>query len=233
MSPHTKAGTPGSSLAVALYQLTGLTCFSLLILWLPETPQTNRFPGHHQYLTIIALYFTIACAGLGTLAVILPQWQQVRFAILPVALAGELVVMALYWSLKGLSKDYMFYQTDINFPWWLDLGLHVAPVVFLGLSFLANRHLIQPSALQRGLLLCFAAGYIVWIEYVHMHLGTWPYPFMTLFTLTQRLLFYNFATALVYLFYWSCFYLTRPWGPVDKYTLQRSQVLRSPKVATD
>ncbi|KAJ1652077.1 hypothetical protein IWQ61_007506 [Dispira simplex] len=232
MVSHTKV-TLGSSLAVALYQLTGLTCFSLLILWLPETPQTSRFPGHHQYLTIIALYFTIVCAGIGTLAVIQPRWQQVGFAILPVALAGELVVMALYWGLKSLSNDYMYYQTDIEFPWWLDLGLHLAPAMFLGLSFLVNRHLIQPSALQRSLLLFFAVGYIVWIEYVHIHIGSWPYPFMALFTLTQRLVFYNFAIALVYLFYWGCFYLTRPWGSVNKYTLQRSQVLRGRKVATD
>ncbi|EIW69504.1 hypothetical protein TREMEDRAFT_30965 [Tremella mesenterica DSM 1558] len=171
------------------------------------------------YLTIIGLFGSGMVMIFSSISDLLPSVSFVRRlkrSILLFAMPVEIVISSIYWPLVLFRPELMFPpnpvisitpepssspNTDLLFriPLWMDLSMHAVPGIVLLLDFFLLEPKYRQPASTRGaalLAIIFGTTYSLWIEYASNINGRFPYPFLTVMTLSQRVMMYVISTGL-------------------------------------
>jgi hypothetical protein len=145
--------------------------FHYLTIW--ETPMSQAYGWHFQFLTIIGLTTALAAFALGALAdlTMSPLLFAAKNAVAVVATPLEVVISILYWGIRCIDPKLLF-PPEFALPMLPDVGFHLAPAVFLTLDLV----LFSPPwtipaygamALSTGL----GMAYWYWVELCFSHNG--------------------------------------------------------------
>lgn len=172
--PLQRHSSPSRSFSLLLH-IVGVVSFSynfrFLTLW--ETPFSDAYGWHFQFLTIIGLSLAFVSFALGALAdlTLSSTLFQAKNVISIVATPLEVVISILYWGLCLISRDLVF-PDEFSLPLHIDIGFHLAPAVFLTLDLV----LLSPpwtipgySVMSLSTVLGFAYWY--WVELCHSKNG--------------------------------------------------------------
>lgn len=175
--------------------------FKFLVSW--QTPITDSYGWHFQFLTILGLTATTVAFALGLLADILqsPQLFALKNAISTVATPLECLVSALYWGLRQIDPE-LIVPPEFVIPMDVDLSFHLAPAVFLLLDHLLYSPPYQTSS---GAMVVYATGvgfsYWYWVEVCYKANGWYVYPLFGLLSTAQRVGLFVFSSVLVTVFF--------------------------------
>ena len=162
-----RLASPAPSFSLLLH-LLGIASFGynfyFLTTW--ETPFTHAYGWHFQFLTIIGLAAALVCFTLGALADITrsPSLFGAKNAISVLATPLAAVISALYWGIRAIDPELLI-QDGFELPLLVDIGFHLAPVVFLTLDLvLLSPPWTIPAYGTMTLSTVLAFGYWYWVE---------------------------------------------------------------------
>ncbi|KAK6864468.1 hypothetical protein PG990_006098 [Apiospora arundinis] len=171
--------------------------FRFLNSW--DTPMSNAYGGHYQFLTIIGLSLAQITFVVGLLADITlsPSLFTIKNALSVFSAPLEILITVLYWGLCAIDKSLVF-PPDFQLDFLPDFGFHAAPGLMLALDLL----LLSPpwtvnaySAVALSTTLGF--GYWFWVEYCFSQNGWYPYPIFDILSTWQRGLLFTFSSVLM------------------------------------
>lgn len=158
-----------------LFHIVGIASFAssfrFLNTW--ETPMSEAFGGHYQFLTIIGLTLALCTFVVGLLAdaTLSPRLFFVKNLLSICSTPLEVLISILYWGLSAIDKGLLM-PPEHQLDFLPDFGFHAAPGLFLTLDLL----LLSPpwtihgySAITLSQVLAFL--YWFWVEYCFSHNG--------------------------------------------------------------
>ncbi|ODQ65293.1 hypothetical protein NADFUDRAFT_42577 [Nadsonia fulvescens var. elongata DSM 6958] len=159
---------------------------------LAATPMALSYGGHFQYLTILGLFVSFLTFALALIHDITGLVFFARFKnILSILITPvEFVITTLYWALKTADPKLLIDVENlvVLVPRSFDLSVHVAPVVLLVIDLLAFspswHHVSKRKA--AGLYALASTVYWYWVHHTYGVNGFFPYPFLSLVTIWQR-----------------------------------------------
>ncbi|KAG5930171.1 hypothetical protein E4U42_002723 [Claviceps africana] len=154
-----------ASLLIHLLGIASLGSSFQLVLNL-DTPITKSHGSHFQFLTIIGLVLSLSAFLLAAIADISGSTTLFRLKnlISIVATPLELLISSLYWGICVIDASLVV-QPGFEIGIWMDLGLHLAPAVFLVLDLILFSPPWTNSAYSMmSLSTAFAFVYWYWIE---------------------------------------------------------------------
>ncbi|KAI0387259.1 FAR-17a/AIG1-like protein [Hypomontagnella monticulosa] len=198
--PLQRLASPSRQLSMLLH-LAGIASFSASFRFLGtwDTPMSNSFGGHYQFLTIIGLSLAQCTFIVGLLAdtTLSPQLFQLKNILSVCSAPLEVLISILYWGLCAIDKSLVF-PPEFQLDFLPDFGFHAAPAIFLAIDLL----LLSPpwtvnaySALALSEALAFL--YWFWVEYCFSHNGWYPYPIFGILSTWQRALLFTFSASLM------------------------------------
>ncbi|KAH6898427.1 FAR-17a/AIG1-like protein [Thelonectria olida] len=200
LHPLQRLSSPSRSLSLLLHVL-GAASFSynfhFLTAW--ETPLSEAYGWHFQFLTIIGLTASLVAFVSGILAdlTLIPALFEIKNAVAVLATPLEVVISILYWGIRFIDTSLLM-PDEMGLGLLPDLGFHLAPAVFLTLDlvFFSPPWTIPVYAVMT-LSTTLAFAYWYWVELCFSHNGWYPYPLFELLSTAQRVLLFTFSAALV------------------------------------
>ncbi|KEY65586.1 hypothetical protein S7711_09246 [Stachybotrys chartarum IBT 7711] len=190
--------SPYFSLVVHLLGLASFAySFNFLVQW--DSPLSQSYGWHFQFLTIIGLAASALAFSLGALADITSNRAlfQAKNAVAVIATPLEVVISILYWGIRFVDPSLLF-PPELRIPMLPDIGFHLSPAVFLSLDLI----LLSPPwtiTVYTTMLLSTSLAFLYWywVELCFSKNGWYPYPLFGLLSTTQRILLFTFSAALV------------------------------------
>lgn len=145
--------------------------FHFLSNW--QTPITNSYGWHFQFLTIIGLTASLLAFASALLADITlnSTLAGVKNTISVIATPLEVVISILYWGITAIDSK-LIVPPEFEIPLHVDVGFHFAPAVFLVLDHLLFS---PPWGLSTfGVMTCSTLvgfAYWYWVELCFSHNG--------------------------------------------------------------
>lgn len=159
-----------------LFHILGVASFSynfhFLTLW--DTPFTEAYGWHFQFLTIIGLLASLVSFQIAILADLTQSSSlfKAKNIISILATPLEVLISILYWAIQTIDPELLF-QGDIRLPFLTDLGFHFAPAVFLTLDLvLLSPPWTVPTYGVMTLSTVLAFSYWYWVELCFKHNGS-------------------------------------------------------------
>lgn len=177
------------ALNVAAAAVIGYGCCVVHQLVLPANLQEA---GHLQFLTNLSALLTVVYYAVS-IAAHLSKSQSIYSAknnyLLPVVLALEFVVSAVYWTLRFFATYLITFE---EVPFAIDFTLHIAPLASLAVDYFYFLPAVTISAVQQlGLCAALTGAYWLWLEHlVDAEKGqSYPYPFLNVETPKRAVIF--------------------------------------------
>lgn len=135
--PVQRLSSPSRSFSLLLHILATssfLYNFHFLTVW--DTPISDAYGWHFQFLTILGLAGALICSVLGILAdlTLSPTLFYIKNLISVVATPLEVVISILYWGIQLIDPNLLFEGDLLPPPMLADVGFHLSPAVFLTLD---------------------------------------------------------------------------------------------------
>lgn len=166
---------PPSRTSSLILHLLGLASFAynfhFLTIW--DTPLSDSYGWHFQFLTVIGLTASLVAFIFGVLAdVTLNETLfQAKNAIAVLATPLEVVITILYWGIKTIDPKLLM-PDDVALDFKADLGFHLTPAVFLTLDLVFfSPPWTVPAYGVMTLSTVIAFAYWYWVELCFSHNG--------------------------------------------------------------
>jgi hypothetical protein len=176
MAPHPlqRLSSPSRSLSLLLHIL-GAASFSynfhFLTAW--ETPLSEAYGWHFQFLTIIGLTASLLAFVFGILGdlTLIPALFEAKNAVAVLATPLEVVISILYWGIRFIDTSLLM-PDDMGLGLLPDIGFHLAPAVFLTLDLIFfSPPWTIPVYTVMTLSTTLAFAYWYWVELCFSHNG--------------------------------------------------------------
>lgn len=159
--------SPSRSFSLLLH-LLGTASFSynfhFLTQW--DSPLSDSYGWHFQFLTIIGLLAALVAFQIGILAdlTLSTTLFRAKNAIAVVATPLEVVISILYWGIMMIDPNLLF-PPELRLALPVDMGFHLAPAVFLSLDLiLLSPPWTIPAYGTMTLSTVLAFSYWYWVE---------------------------------------------------------------------
>lgn len=146
--------------------------FHFLTVW--DTPLSDSWGWHFQFLTIIGLSTSLAAFVFGILAdlTLVPALFNAKNAIAVVATPLEVVISILYWGIRFIDPKLLIPDEEMQLGLLPDVGFHLAPAFFLTLDLvLFSPPWTIPVYAVMTLSTTLAFAYWYWVELCFNHNG--------------------------------------------------------------
>lgn len=172
--PLQRLSSPSRTFSLVLHVLGVLSFsynFHFLTVW--DTPFTDAYGWHFQFLTIIGLSASLVAFLIGIVGdlTLSPALFTIKNAISIVATPLEVLISILYWGIRTIDPELLF-EGDIQLPLRADMGFHLAPAVFLTLDLvLFSPPWTIPTYAVLSLSTAVGFMYWYWVEVCYTHNG--------------------------------------------------------------
>ncbi|ODV97153.1 hypothetical protein PACTADRAFT_1732 [Pachysolen tannophilus NRRL Y-2460] len=169
------------SLLLSIFSLAVMVP-AIISLFSYKLPTVLAKAGRFQFLTNLALICSIIVFIINIIAYItnskiLYQLQNVTHSI---ALTMEMVVSIVYWPTRILYIDLIAETRVIQIPLYLDISIHLLPVIFLIIDY----YCFMPKWIlnyKQSYLICSLLGSAYWVflhSVIDQSTSRFPYPFL-------------------------------------------------------